>query len=405
MKTIQFVILFLLISINAIAQNLKSNHLLIINTYNQKGSPEKALNYYKKNITDVNKNIDLQLGIGTTYYQLKDYKEATNIFINVNKKNIKKANYQLAQCYGRLHKSELAVAYLRIHLTSTSKGRRMQRTIKSDKAFATITLSTEWNELWREKEWYSKYDLMFEDAQYEYDLNNYEKALSILNQINNIRKSMINAYYLKSLTYLKLNEPENALVSINTAIKRRNKIADYYATKAIIENEINKPKKALKSIATAIQIDSTQISYYFTRANSYLMDGKLDDAENDLEAMVSLVPDFEVYKLAGEIYYIGGEYQNALKAYNKCIALQKHNTDIYISRGDIYQKIYAYEFAEKDYSMALDFQPFNGELYYKRGLTRKQQHKTASACSDFHKAFKYKYMKADEEIRGYCQKR
>lgn len=401
MKTKIILLFFLLISAGIFAQNLQLNHLLVINTYNQKGSPEKALKYYNTNITETDKNIELQIGIGTTHYLLEDYKTAVTIFINANKENSKFANYELAQCYGRLGKPELSITYLRMHLLS--KNKKMQRTIKTDNAFKTISELKEWNELWKEKEWYSKYDLMFEDAQYEYDLKNYEETLTILNKLNDIRKSMVSAYYLKSLTYLKVNEPENALISINNAIDKRNKIANYYATKAIIEIELNKSKKALKSITTAIQMDSTQINYYFTRANAYLKNGDVSYAVNDLEAMVSLVPDFDIYKLAGEIYLAEGEYQRALKAYNKCISIQKYNPDIYISRGDIYQKIYAYEFAEKDYTMALDFQPYNGEIYYKRGLTRKQQRKVDSACNDFRKAFKYKYMKADDELRGYCQ--
>ena len=344
----------------------------------------------------------LQSELGTTYYLLEDYKLAANIFIEINKSDNRKANYELAQCYSQLGKPELAVRFLRSHLQS--KNKLMQRTIKSDEAFASIEGSEEWVELWRE-EWYSKYDLLLEDAWYEYESKNYEEALNTLNHLNSIRKSMVEAYYLKALVYVNIGESENALVSINTAIEKRKKVPKYYATKASIEIEVNKPKKAIKSIATAIQMDSAQMDYYFIRATAYLKSGKLELAVNNLEAMVSLIPDFDVYKLAGEIYCQGGEYKSALKAYNKCIALQKYNADIYIARGDVYKTIYAYEFAEKDYSMALDFHPFNGELYYKRGVVRKLQRKTGLACNDFHKAFKFKYMKADDEIRGYCQNR
>ncbi len=392
----------LLVSFSALCQNFDANYLLVINTYNQKGAPEKALEYYNKNKLQLKTNSATQLGLGTTYYLLGDYKQAANIFITINSNNNRKANYELAQCYAQLNKPELAVKYLSSHLES--KNRFMRRTIKSDEAFAAIENSDEWIELWG-NEWYSKYDLMLEDAWYEYEHENFEEALNIIDKLNSIRKSLVKAYYLKALVYISIGEPQNALVSINTAIEKRDKVPKYYAIRAVVEIEVNKPKKALKSIAVAIKMDSVQIDYYFTRAKAYLKSGKLEMATNDLQAMVSLIPDFDVYKLAGEIYSQGGEYQSALKAYNKCIAIQKYNAEIYIARADVYKEIYAYEFAEKDYTMALDFYPVNGELYYKRGIVRKLQHKSGLACTDFHKAFNYKYMKADDEIRGYCQNR
>lgn len=401
MKTTHLIIYLLLISMMANSQNITSNYLLVINTHNYRGEPQKALNYYNNSITNIDVNIELQLSIGTTYYLLGNYTKAAIIFIKANTLNPKKANLELAQCYAQLHRTKLAIDYLRNYLEG--KNKKMQRTIKSDEAFKLISNTPEWENLWRENDWYSKYDLMLEDAQYEFDLKNYEETLNILDRLNSSRKSMIIAYHLKSLTYLKVNEPKNALIAINTAISKRNKVAKYYATKAAIEIELNKPKKAIKSITTAIQIDSTKANYYFTRANAYFKSGKVDRVINDLEVLVYLIPNFEVYNLAGKIYSENSQYKDALIAYNKCIALDKYSVNTYIYRGDIYQKIYAYEFAEKDYTRALDFQPLNGELYYKRGLTRKLQHKISSACSDFNKSYKYRYMKADDELRGYCQ--
>ena len=396
------ILVFVAFTMSASSQSLSSNPLLVLNTYNQKGAPQKAISYYQSLATNNNPDIELKLGLGKAYYLSGEYKKATNIFIEINSENEKKANYELAQCYAQLNKPALSIQYLQVHLNSHNK--KMQRTINSDDAFAKIENSREWLDLWK-NEWYSKYDLLLEDAWYEYSNRNFEDALKIVDRLNNIRKSLVKAYYLKSLIYMELNEPENALIAINTAINKRNKIASYYAARSNIEIELNKSKKALKSIKTAISMDSTQPDFYFTRARAYLKSGNIDKSVEDLEAMIALVPDFDIYKLAGEIYYEGGEYQLALKAYNKCILQEKYNADIYISRGDVYTKIFAYEFAEKDYTMALDFQPFNGELYYKRGQTRKKLKKANLACSDYKKAFKYKYMKADDEIRSYCQGR
>jgi len=49
MKILSITITLLLISITTIAQNLKSNHILVINTYNQKGFIKKIENYFADN--------------------------------------------------------------------------------------------------------------------------------------------------------------------------------------------------------------------------------------------------------------------------------------------------------------------------------------------------------------------
>jgi tetratricopeptide (TPR) repeat protein len=394
-------ILTTLLNISANAQDIKTNSLLVINAYNHYNTPQKALDYYNNNNINYENNYKLKIAIATTHYLLGDYKTATNIYLDIDKKYIKHIYYQLAQCYALLNKPTISTNYLREYLQL--KNKKMLREIKSDKAFVNIEQTQDWKELWREKEWYSKYDLLLEDAWYEYEQENYEETIKILDKLNSIRKSMIKAYYLKSLTYIKTNELKNALTSINTAINNRDNIAKYYELKASIENMLQKPGKALKTINYAIILDSTDIDYYFTRADIYLSNNKIDEAERDINILVTIVPNFKTYILAGDIYYAEKQYQDALKYYNKCIVLQKYNPNIYIKRGDTYQKIFAYEFAEKDYSMALDFTPYNGELYYKRGLSRKLQHKTNEACRDFNKAFKYKYMKADEEIRKICR--
>ncbi|MDA3892428.1 MAG: tetratricopeptide repeat protein [Salinivirgaceae bacterium] len=400
-KILFFVALLLMVKVQ-FAQNIESNNVLLINACNEKGVPEKALNAIE-NAREANTvTIDYKIALAQNYYSLADYKQAANLFIEINKLNNKVVNYELAKCYAQLNKPELAVKYLKVYLES--KNRLMQRTIKSNKAFFNIDASKEWVELWQ-TEWYSKYDLMLEDAWFEYNAGNYEEALKMLDHLNDIRKSMVDAHYLKSLTYLKVGESENALVSINRAIEKRDERPKYYIARAQAEIELGKAKKALKSIDLALKIDSNRIDYYFVRAQAFLLAGEFESAEKDLNALMNLAPDFDTYKLAGEIFFEAGEYKSSLKAYNRCIALEKYNAEIYIARGDVFSKIYAYEFADKDYSMALDFKPYDGELFYKRGLARKNQRKADQACQDFKKAFKYKYMKADDEVRSYCQGR
>lgn len=397
---ILILVLSLLVPTGIFAQDIVNNPALVINALNKNQTPDKAKPIINKLTPDQRNDTRIQMALASNYFGLENYKEATNLFLKINKENNKLANYELAQCYSKLNNPALAVQYLKVHLES--RNRKMQNEIKSDKAFYNIDASDEWIALW-ETDWYSKYDLMLEDAWADYDAGNYESVLSQMDHLNSVRKSMVDAYYLKSKAYLKVHEPNNALIAINTAIDKRSNRAEFYAQKAKAEIALNKGKKALKSVAQALLLDSTNIDFYFVRAEAYLSAENIEKAVTELNALMSLVSDFDTYKLAGEILIKAGEYQDAIKAYNHCVKLQEYNPDIYIERGDLYVKMYGYEFAEKDYTFALDFKPFDGELYYKRGVARKEQKKYDLACQDFNRAFKYKYMEADDMIRRYCQ--
>lgn len=403
-RTIGIVIIgcFVFSSLLISAQQLNNNVALVIIALNNSGNAEKAVTLID-NLNEQQKlNVDVLMAMAANKYKLGKYKDAATLYTEINKTDKKLANYELAQCYARLNKPNYAVKYLRIYLEL--KPQKMQREIKSDKAFYAIDHAKEWIDLWQ-TQWFNKYDLLLEDAWFDYESGAFESVLAQTDYLNKVRKSLVDAYYLKALAYMKLGEPVNALISINNAIEKRDKIARYYSVKARAELELNKSKKALKSIQKALTIDSTQVEFYFIRASAYLQSKNIDAALFDLKALMNLVPDFETYLLAAKIFENAGELQEALKAYNKCVALQKYNPQVYILRASLYMKMYGYEFAEKDYSMALDFMPYEGELYYKRGIARKKQHKAKLACQDFHKAYKFQFIKADEELRSYCQGR
>jgi len=374
------------------------NHLLVIRTLNTKGLAAETLTYFDKNIDHTTN--ELLFEKGNAYFLVADYKSAANCYYQVNQSNNQLATYELARCYAQLDKPELACSYLTNHLKM--KNRNMQSYIKSDVAFSTISKSKEWINLWN-TDWYSKYDLMYEDAWYEFKLGNNQEALAILNKLTDIRKSMVQANYLKALVYEKLNEPENALISINLALAKDPEVADYHYIKSRLELTLDKPKKALKSIDDALHLDSTQIVYYYLQAKANLNAGKQQQAIANVELLLSNIPDAPTWFLSGTIYAESGEWQSAIKAFNKCIAMEPYNPKYFVARGDAYLKTQLFNFAEKDFSFVLDFEPNNGELYFKRAKARLEMKKMDESCSDFTKAYNLNYTAADEYIKNYCR--
>ncbi|MBI9067776.1 MAG: hypothetical protein JEZ09_10825 [Salinivirgaceae bacterium] len=391
----------LLIQTISYSQISNSNHLLLTKTLNQNSLFQKSIEYINS-LPENEITTEILFQKSVSFYGIEDIKTATNIALEIFKSNPEMVSYHLAKCYAKLNKPEIACKYLEEHLNQKEKKQLNQ--IKTDKAFYSIENSDAWKELWRKKEYFSKYDLMLEDALFEYKTDNLAESLEMLNKITNIRTSMHLAFYYESILYEKNGDIENALKSISEALLKDDENPNYYLQKSFCELKANKAKKALKSIETAINLDNSQIDFYFHRARVLVKLEQPEKAIEDLTLIENLIDNNSVHLLASEVYFEAKIYQKALIALNKCIKNEMHNPQLYIQRAAIYMAIYAYDFAEKDYSMILDFMPYNGEIYYNRGIARIKQNKYEMACSDFNKAYSFQFMQAEDAIKRYCQK-
>ncbi len=389
---------FLLSTSWLFAQLSPTNTLLLLKAYNTSGQLHKASEIVSQNQDLLTNEFIVEKGI--TYYLSGDYKEAANYFYEANQNNSELAAFELARCYSLMNKPELACQMLEQHLKS--KNKKMQHQIKKDTAFLAIEKSVFWIDLWR-NDWYSKYELMFEDAYYEYKNNNLEEALKIINELIEIRKTMYEAYSLKAEIYQALGEFDNGLIVIEDAVKKRPKNAQFHYIKSTLEIDLQKYKKAIKSIEQAKNLDSTTIEFYFTEIQALTKLNKTDKSIKAIEQLLELYPEAKVYALASTVYSQSREYSMAIKAINKCISMEKYNPTYYMARADLYMETKLYSFAEKDYTMTLDFFPTNGELFFKRGLARLNQAKYNESCSDFNKAYQCQYMPANDYLMKYCR--
>ncbi|MGE4290332.1 MAG: tetratricopeptide repeat protein [Salinivirgaceae bacterium] len=400
MKNAKYLFIFLLFGLPnwLLSQESTYNTLLITKAYNKSNQAHKVLDLL--NTANQELSLELLYEKGKAYYQTGNIKEAANCFYQLNEKEPNKAAIDLARCYALLNKPEFACNQIEAHLKQ--KERLMQHQIKSDTAFRGIENSECWNALWK-TDWYNKYELMYEDALYEFNNQRYEDALNLINELIQIRKTQYQAYGLKALIYEKLGEYQLGLTTIEQAVAVRPKNAEFHAIKAQLELHLNKVSKALKSIDKALELDNTQIDYYFLKTKALAEKGKSKQAFESISFLTEIYPETKVFVLAASVYSQANEYQLAIKAMNKCIAMEKYNHEFYKKRGDLYLVTQLYDFAIKDFTMCLDFTPLDGELFFKRGLARLALKQNDEACSDFNKAYYYQYMEAYDYLSSHCR--
>lgn len=388
----------MLISSAVYSQDLSSNHLLILKTYNINSEAEKSIDY-SSNMMNSDKDIEIRMEVANAYYKLNDIKNATNVYIEINKQNNKKANLELAKCYASLKKATFAVSYLNNYLKGSNRINISE--LKSINEFKNIDTSQEWIELWNTN-WYNSNDLLFNDALYEYRIGNVEQSSKICTKLLQKRPSYHQVYDLLCRMAIDDNDMDLALIEIEQAISIKPENANYLFIKSNCLLSLGKGKKALGAINQAIEIDSSQVDYYINRVKAFLLIEKYDLAQEQMESILKINSSMSMCKVAADTYFKNEDYLSALKYYNKCIGQSKLSPDLYIERANVYATIGTYEFAEKDYSMALDFYPMNGELYFKRALVRIEQKNYLGACSDIKKARGFNYMAAEEYLKKYC---
>ena len=92
----------------------------------------------------------------------------------------------------------------------------------------------------------------------------------------------------------------------------------------------------------------------------------------------------------GYKYAADKQYQSALDAFNKAIAIDPNYSKAYVQRGNVYDVMGRYEKAIQDYKKAQSIYPNNAEAYYHCGLAHGRKEKHAEAIQEFTRAIEIK---------------
>lgn len=90
----------------------------------------------------------------------------------------------------------------------------------------------------------------------------------------------------------------------------------------------------------------------------------------------------------GVAYIIDEKYDQAIKEFDKALALRPDHFKIYLNRGNALLHNGAYELAIEDYNKVLELRPSEPRAFNNRGMAYKAQGEIEQALSDFHQAIK-----------------
>jgi tetratricopeptide (TPR) repeat protein/S1-C subfamily serine protease len=215
---------------------------------------------------------------------------------------------------------------------------------------------------------------------------NYEQALTVINQAISLVPNNPNSYNEKWAVLYELKRHDEGLAAINQAIELAPRAA-WYVNRGSLYSDLQKYELALSDYNKAININPNFALAYYNRGLLYSDQKKYDLALSDYDKAIEINPNYaDAYYNRGNLYYDLQKYDLALSDYSKAIELNRSYAIAYYNRGLLYFNQQKYELALADWNKAIRINPNYANAYNNRGVLYALTREFPKALADAEKA-------------------
>jgi tetratricopeptide (TPR) repeat protein/S1-C subfamily serine protease len=219
-------------------------------------------------------------------------------------------------------------------------------------------------------------------------LENYEQALTVINQAISLVPNNPNHYNEKWSVLSELKRYDEGLAAITQAITLAPR-ALWYLNRGILYHNQQKYNLALADYTKAIELNPNYAKAYNNRGTLYDDQQKYELALADYNQAIELNRNnAQAYYNRGNLYYELQKYDLALSDYNKAIDINPNFANAYNNRGNLYDDLQKYDLALSDYNQALQLNPNDPMAYLNRGLLYYNLQKYELALADYNQAIR-----------------
>jgi len=127
--------------------------------------------------------------------------------------------------------------------------------------------------------------------------------------------------FAEGTEFLKKNDNEKALAAFERAISLDSKNADFHLEKCRVLAALRRHAEAIPACTESLRLKPNNSQALRDRGHYYLNQGKVDLGMADLKKAESIKKDDRgIYYHLGLAYYLKGDFANAVKAYEGCLA-------------------------------------------------------------------------------------
>ncbi|HYW94232.1 MAG TPA: tetratricopeptide repeat protein [Bacteroidales bacterium] len=396
-------LLLLLLPVSVLGQHLPGENYIRGVAFYQQAEYDSAVSSFTSNLADNAKNTDALFYRGLAYFHEGDFDKSLADFAAVDKSDPGRGAIWIARIYARKNNIDECLKYLDLHLKSNYK--LPESEILLDKNLGVFENDPKWTNFWKNATYYTGFDQTMAEARYLINSGDYVEAADVLSEglkSGGYRKSPL--YTERARVYLATGNDRQALEDLNAAIAADRRNAELYARRADLNYKLEKYKNALDDYETALKYDPDHFSLYPKRALARNKNGMYDNAVEDMEFYLKYFKDdHHNWYNYGMINRENNKMFDALKCFNKALALDKAIPEYFMARGETYLDTRTYKYARNDFSMALDLDPRNAKAYLDLGLAALKLGDNSQACYGFNKAYEYGLFEAREYIDKYCR--
>lgn len=376
---------------------LRARSLMLTNSF------DSARYYLDRALKESPDNINYIYNKGICNFELKRYDKAIADFLFVNKRRTGMASLMLAKTESRLNRDELAIKYLRDHLGSQYK--IPEKDILLDNDFARLESGAAWKALWREKEWYSPADRDLQEIIYMKSRGEYLEVINRLNALDQKRykRSLVHQHLAE--TYLALGNKKAAAEALDRSLSADTRNTESLKLRIDLFISGGNLENAGRDCERLLWQAPDEFEHYLVSARIQSLLGEYEKSLRSVNYYLFFYPDSaKAYNELGLVHYNNGKHLDAIKAYNKALALDEGKASYFFNRGRTYAATKTNVYASRDFSMALDLDPADPEIWFMKGLTDLELGNRGSACFSFKKAAQFGKYEAREYIRRICGK-
>ncbi|MCZ8224681.1 MAG: tetratricopeptide repeat protein [Microcystis sp. LE19-84.1B] len=330
-------------------------------------------------VPNTNAKADIWIERGGQLWRLERYEEAIKAFDEAIKqndpKNVYLAWYGKGFALGNLGKYQPAIEALQQAINTLPKGEDL-------KNFHSSILQRQ-SGVYR-----SLGDFSTSAGREREARENYEQALSVINQAISLVPNNPNYYNEKWGILSRLKRYDEGLAAITKAINLAPRAA-WYGNRGNLYRYQQKYELALDEYNQAIEINPNYAMAYYNRGVLYYDQKKYELALADWNKAIELNRNFtEAYNNRGVLYQNQKKYELALADYDKAIELNRNFAMAYYNRGSLYDDQKKYDLALSDYDKAIEINPNLALAYNNRGVLYDDQQKYELALADYNQAIK-----------------
>jgi tetratricopeptide (TPR) repeat protein/streptogramin lyase len=256
--------------------------------------------------------------------------------------------------------------------------------------------------------------IIFEGIKYVNN-ENYSKAIELYDEAIKLNPKSHVGHVYKGYALLKLKKYDEAITCYNVALEINSKEIDALKYKGLSLSNLSKYNEAIQCYDAALEIDPmdskvwyykgsalSQLSKYNEAIKCYTEAIKINPEYNDplrdkglLEKFAKVVveekepaplprADISLILDEGSQYFENGDYDNAIKSFDKAMSLNPKNPIPYNHKGDVLFKLKKYEEAIKSYDAALEINPKYLDVLKDKALSLDNlgKHQEAINCFD-----------------------